>query len=48
VYLDTVLLLGSLAATRARRALVVRRGAGVGERAWFTGLGYGARLLSPC
>ena len=48
VYLDTVLLLGSLAASHGssgRWWFAV--GASVASLAWFTGLGYGARLLSP-
>lgn len=48
VYLDTVLLLGSLA---AQHGSVGRwwfaLGAIIGSTAWFFGLGYGARLLSP-
>ena len=48
VYLDTVVLLGSVAAqyagtTRAWFAL----GAGVASMLWFSGLGFGARLLAP-
>jgi L-lysine exporter family protein LysE/ArgO len=48
VYLDTVLLLGSLAASHGsdgRWWFAV--GAGIASIAWFVGLGYGARLLSP-
>jgi L-lysine exporter family protein LysE/ArgO len=48
VYLDTVLLLGSLAAHQGptgRWWFAV--GACLGNAAWFVGLGYGARLLSP-
>ena len=48
VYLDTVLLLGSLAASHGsggRWWFAV--GAGFASIAWFLGLGYGARLLSP-
>jgi L-lysine exporter family protein LysE/ArgO len=48
VYLDTVLLLGSLAASHGsggRWWFAV--GAGVASIAWFVGLGYGARLLGP-
>ena len=47
VYLDTVLLLGSVAATRGddgRWWFAV--GACVGSVVWFSGLGYGARLLA--
>jgi L-lysine exporter family protein LysE/ArgO len=48
VYLDTVVLLGSVAgqypgAGRAWFAL----GAGLASAAWFSGLGFGARLLAP-
>ncbi len=48
VYLDTVLLLGSLAAHEGpsgRWWFAV--GAAFASLAWFVGLGYGARLLSP-
>ncbi|MEV6432247.1 LysE/ArgO family amino acid transporter [Nocardia sp. NPDC051463] len=48
VYLDTVVLLGSFASTYAtpdRWFLGV--GAMLGSIIWFTGLGYGARLLGP-
>ena len=48
VYLDTVLLLGSVASTHGspgRWWFAV--GACVGSIAWFSGLGYGARLLAP-
>lgn len=48
VYLDTVLLLGSLSAQfegRARLAYGV--GACIASFVWFFGLGYGARLLQP-
>ena len=48
VYLDTVLLLGSLAASHGsggRWWFAV--GAGFASIAWFLGLGYGARLISP-
>jgi L-lysine exporter family protein LysE/ArgO len=48
VYLDTVLLLGSLAAhegTDGRWWFAA--GAALASLLWFTGLGYGARLLSP-
>jgi L-lysine exporter family protein LysE/ArgO len=48
VYLDTVLLLGSLSAAYAGPA---RAAYGIGAAAasfiWFFGLGYGARLLQP-
>ena len=48
VYLDTVLLLGSVAATHGpvgRWWFAV--GACVASTLWFTGLGFGARLLAP-
>jgi L-lysine exporter family protein LysE/ArgO len=47
VYLDTVLLLGSLAATHgADGKWLFAIGACVASVVWFTALGYGARLLS--
>jgi L-lysine exporter family protein LysE/ArgO len=48
VYLDTVLLIGSISATHegaARAAFGV--GAAAASFVWFFGLGYGARLLQP-
>ncbi len=48
VYLDTVLLLGSLAASHGPGGRWwFALGAGLASVAWFLGLGYGARLLSP-
>jgi L-lysine exporter family protein LysE/ArgO len=47
VYLDTVVLLGSLASTYGDRRWWFGVGAAVGSAIWFTGLGYGARLLRP-
>jgi L-lysine exporter family protein LysE/ArgO len=48
VYLDTVLLLGSLAAHQGPTGRWwFALGACVASVAWFTGLGYGARLLRP-
>src|SRR3954454_6622261 len=47
VYLDTVVLLGSMASTYGRHRWQFAAGAGVGSILWFTGLGYGARLLRP-
>jgi L-lysine exporter family protein LysE/ArgO len=48
VYLDTVLLLGSLSATFAGSArLAYGAGAALASFVWFFGLGYGARLLEP-
>lgn len=46
VYLDTVLLVGSLAADRGDLRWAFGIGAGVASLAWFGALGYGARLLS--
>ncbi|TFV52310.1 LysE/ArgO family amino acid transporter [Blastococcus sp. TF02A-35] len=47
VYLDTVVLLGSLSTTYAEDRWWFAAGAAVGSAAWFTGLGFGARLLRP-
>jgi L-lysine exporter family protein LysE/ArgO len=48
VYLDTVLLLGSLAAHQgADGRWWFALGASLASVVWFAGLGYGARLLSP-
>ena len=48
VYLDTVLLLGSVAAHQGPTGRWwFALGACVASVAWFSGLGYGARLLSP-
>ena len=47
VYLDTVVLLGSTASTFAEQRWLFAAGAGAGSVLWFTGLGYGARLLRP-
>jgi len=48
VYLDTVLLLGSIAAHHGPTGKWwFAVGAGLGSIIWFTGLGYGARLLAP-
>jgi L-lysine exporter family protein LysE/ArgO len=47
VYLDTVVLLGSLASTYDDRRWWFGAGAAVGSAIWFIGLGYGARLLRP-
>ncbi|WP_084127863.1 LysE/ArgO family amino acid transporter [Demequina sp. NBRC 110055] len=46
VYLDTVVLLGSVAGTYGEAKWAFAAGAMVGSLAWFTALGYGARLLS--
>jgi len=47
VYLDTVLLLGSIANTHGDDRWWFAAGAGVASLLWFAGLGFGARLLSP-
>ncbi|MER7762779.1 LysE/ArgO family amino acid transporter [Streptomyces sp. NPDC097619] len=46
VYLDTVLLLGSLASDRGDLRWAFGAGAAVASLTWFTTLGFGARLLS--
>ncbi|MFF5701074.1 LysE/ArgO family amino acid transporter [Streptomyces sp. NPDC012794] len=46
VYLDTVLLVGSLAADRGDLRWAFGIGAGLASLIWFSTLGYGARLLS--
>ena len=45
VYLDTVLLLGSIAATHGDSRWLFAAGAVVASFLWFTALGYGARFL---
>ena len=48
VYLDTVILLGSLASQRGEAGRwVFGAGAATGSFAWFFSLGFGARLLEP-
>jgi L-lysine exporter family protein LysE/ArgO len=47
VYLDTVVLLGSLAGTWGQLRWWFAGGAAVGSAVWFASLGYGARLLRP-
>jgi L-lysine exporter family protein LysE/ArgO len=47
VYLDTVVLLGSIAQSHPGRQWWFAAGAAVGSAAWFTALGYGASLLRP-
>jgi L-lysine exporter family protein LysE/ArgO len=47
VYLDTVVLLGSMASTYGTHRWAFAAGAGAGSIGWFTGLGFGARLLRP-
>jgi L-lysine exporter family protein LysE/ArgO len=40
-------LLGSMASTYGEHRWQFAAGAGLGSAVWFTGLGYGARLLRP-
>ena len=47
VYLDTVLLLGSMAAGHDKLRWWFALGAMLGSVAWFTALGFGARALVP-
>src|SRR4051794_34314474 len=47
VYLDTVVLLGSMSSTYGEHRWQFAAGAGIGSIVWFTGLGFGARLLRP-
>jgi L-lysine exporter family protein LysE/ArgO len=47
VYLDTVVLLGSVAATYGASRWSFAAGAGLASVLWFTLLGFGARLLGP-
>jgi L-lysine exporter family protein LysE/ArgO len=47
VYLDTVLLLGSVGSTHGADRWWFAGGATVGSILWFTSLGFGARLLAP-
>src|SRR3954454_6556107 len=47
VYLDTVVLLGSTASTYGGHRWQFAAGAGLGSAIWFTGIGFGARLLRP-
>jgi L-lysine exporter family protein LysE/ArgO len=47
VYLDTVVLLGSIAQTHGHERWWFAAGAATASLIWFTGLGYGARLLRP-
>lgn len=47
VYLDTVLLLGSVAQTHGDARWWFAGGAMLGSILWFTSLGFGARLLAP-
>ena len=47
VYLDTVVLLGSISAQHAPHAWAFGLAAALGSVSFFTALGYGARLLAP-
>ena len=47
VYLDTVVLLGSVAATYGQNRWYFGAGAILGSACWFTGLGVGSGLLRP-
>lgn len=47
VYLDTVILLGSVAGSHGDDRWWFGLGAAIGSIVWFTVLGYGARLLRP-
>jgi L-lysine exporter family protein LysE/ArgO len=47
VYLDTVVLLGSIAQSHPGRQWWFAAGAVIGSTVWFTALGYGAALLRP-
>ena len=47
VYLDTVLLLGSVGSTHGADRWWFAGGATLGSILWFTSLGFGARLLAP-
>lgn len=47
VYLDTVVLIGSISAQYAPHAALFGVGAAIGSFSFFLALGYGARLLAP-
>jgi L-lysine exporter family protein LysE/ArgO len=47
VYLDTLVLVGSVSAHHAPHAAIFGAGAAAASVAFFTALGYGARVLSP-
>lgn len=47
VYLDTVLMLGSVAATHGDGRWLFAGGAVAGSILWFSALGFGARALAP-
>jgi L-lysine exporter family protein LysE/ArgO len=47
VYLDTILLVGTIGASFGADRWWFALGAAVASLVWFSGLGFGARLLSP-
>jgi len=47
VYLDTVVLLGSVGSSQGDGRWAFAAGAGAASILWFTALGFGARLLAP-
>lgn len=47
VYLDTMILIGSIASSFGEEKWCFAAGAGSASILWFTALGYGARLLTP-
>ena len=47
VYLDTVVLLGSIGATHGDNRWWFAAGAAIGSVLWFSALGFGARMLRP-
>lgn len=47
VYLDTILLVGTIGASFGADRWWFALGAAIASVAWFSGLGFGARLLSP-
>ncbi len=47
VYLDTVVLVGSVGAQQGEQRWWFAAGASAASLAWFSALGYGARLLAP-
>jgi L-lysine exporter family protein LysE/ArgO len=47
VYLDTVVLLGSIGSTHGDGRWAFAVGAGIASILWFAALGFGARLLAP-
>ncbi|MFL5832047.1 MAG: LysE/ArgO family amino acid transporter [Solirubrobacteraceae bacterium] len=47
VYVDTVVVLGAVAGAHGDQRWWFAAGAGLASTLWFTGLGFGARLLTP-